>query len=103
MSEAKTEKFTGYAVYWRTWGFLLALTVVMFVIDSLSMPRLPFVVLMVSVMLLKVVLIASIFMHLRDESRDLALMVGFCGLFFGAILYGLLVPDALRIAAMLGR
>lgn len=101
MAEAKAE-FAGYGVYWRTWGFLLALTLVMFVLDSLAMPRLPFVLIMVTAMLLKVVLIAGIFMHLRQESLDLVISIGVCVLGLGAILYGLMAPDAMRILHMLG-
>lgn len=101
MGNANTQ-FAGYGIYWRTWGFLLALTLVMFVLDSLAMPRLPFVLIMITAMLLKVALIAGIFMHLRQESLDLVISIGLCVLGLGAILYGLIAPDALRIFRMLG-
>lgn len=101
MARATTES-AGYGIYWRTWGVLLALTVLMFFLDSLAMPRLPFVLIMVTAMLLKVTLIAGIFMHLRQESLDLVICIGVCVLGLGVILYGLIAPDALRILHMLG-
>jgi cytochrome c oxidase subunit IV len=101
-SEANTAEFPGYGIYWRTWGFLLLLTTIMFVLDTLTMPRLLLVLLMVSAMLLKVALIAGIFMHLRQESLDLVIAIGVCVLGCGGILYALTVVDAWRIAHGLG-
>jgi len=101
MAKAETEFAGGYGVYWRTWGFLLALTTLMFFLDSLSMPRTPFVLIMVTAMLLKVMLIAGIFMHLRQESLDLVISIGVCVLGLGFLLYLLIVPDAMRIFTML--
>lgn len=101
MTNADTQ-FAGYGVYWRTWGFLLVLTAVMFMLDSLQMPRVPFVLMMISAMLLKVALIAGIFMHLRQESLDLVICIGVCVLGLGAALYGLMAPDAIRILRMIG-
>lgn len=102
MSEAKAAEFPGYGIYWRTWGFLLLLTAVMFFLDNLSMPRTPFVLLMVTAMLVKVALIAGIFMHLRQESLDLAIAIAVCVLGCGGILYALTVVDAWRIASGMG-
>jgi cytochrome c oxidase subunit IV len=102
MSEANTAEFPGYGIYWRTWGFLLLLTTIMFFLDTLAMPRTLFVLLMVGAMLMKVTLIAGIFMHLRQESLDLVIAIGVCALGCGAILYGLTVVDAWRIANGMG-
>lgn len=102
MSEAKSAEFPGYGIYWRTWGFLLLLTAVMFFLDNLALPRTPFVLLMITAMLVKVTLIAGIFMHLRQESLDLVIAIGVCVLGCGAILYGLTVVDAWRIANGMG-
>ena len=101
MARATTKTAGGYAAYWRTWTFLLVLTAIMLFLDTMPMPRAPFVTLMVAAMLLKVVLIAGIFMHLRQESLDLVIAIGVCTLGCGLVLYVLIVPDALRILAML--
>jgi len=103
MSDAKTAEFSGYGVYWRTWGVLLLLTAIMFFLDNLDMPRTPFVLLLISAMMIKATLIAGIFMHLRQESLDLVIAIGVCVLGCGGILYGLIAVDAMRIFAMLGR
>lgn len=101
MSEAA--EFHGYGVYWRTWGFLLLLTATMLLLDSLSMPRTPFVILMLAAMLTKAALIAGIFMHLRQESLDLVIGLACCVLGCVGILYALTVVDAQRIFAMIAR
>ena len=86
--------------YWVTWSVLLLLTVVMLVLDQAPMSRRLFVVVMVAAMVIKATLIAGNFMHLRFERLALVLMI-LVGLFVnGAILYGLIVPDALRIVGM---
>jgi caa(3)-type oxidase subunit IV len=87
-------------LYWTTWWVLLALTVVMVVIDSMVMPRSVFVSVLLTAMLVKAALIAAHFMHLRFERRSLALMVVVGLLINGAILFVLIVPDAIRIRAM---
>ena len=98
MTELATSR--GYAVYWRTWAFLLLLTVLMFFVDRLDMPALPFALIMVTAMLVKAGLIAGIFMHLRHEAVDLAAAIAVAILGCGVVLYVLIAPDALRIAAM---
>jgi len=86
--------------YWITWSVLLGLTLTMLVLDQLSMPRLLFVVVMLAAMSAKATLIAGTFMHLRFERVVLVVMI-VVGLFVnGAILYGLIVPDAVRILGM---
>jgi cytochrome c oxidase subunit IV len=90
----------GSRVYWVTWGALLALTVVMFLVDGLSMPRLAFLAFVLSAMLAKASLIGAHFMHLRFERRPLALMVLVGLLLTGTVLFVLIAPDAVRIAAM---
>lgn len=87
--------------YWITWLVLLAFTFVMLWLDSASIARALFVVLMVAAMLTKASIIAGNFMHLRDEHKALSLMVIVGLLFMGAVLYVLIVPDAQRIHGML--
>jgi len=86
--------------YWITWSILLVVTLVMIVLDQTPMSRTAFVILMIAAMLVKATLIAGTFMHLRFERVALVLMIAI-GLFVnGAILFGLIVPDAFRIAGM---
>jgi len=91
---------TSLKTYWTTWGVLLVLTIVMLGLDQAPLPRLLFVAVMLVAMLTKAMLIAGVFMHLRAERVALVLMI-VVGLFInGAILFGLIVPDAVRINEM---
>jgi cytochrome c oxidase subunit IV len=90
----------GLKTYWTTWGLLLGLTLVMIVLDQTPMTRQLFILLMLAAMLVKATLIAGTFMHLRAEHAALVWMV-LVGLFAtGAVLYGLILPDAFRILGM---
>lgn len=89
--------------YWITWGVLLVFTVVMLWADSASIPRLAFVVFMVAAMLTKASIIGANFMHLKHEHTAIVLTVVVGLLATGAILYGLIAPDAVRIHQMVGR
>lgn len=91
---------TSLKTYWMTWGVLLVLTLVMLGLDQAPLPRLLFVIVMLAAMLTKATLIAGTFMHLRAERVALVLMI-VVGLFVnGAILFGLIIPDAVRIDGM---
>ena len=72
----------------------------MLVVDSMEMPRSIFVSVLLTAMLVKASLIGAHFMHLRFERLSLALMVIVGLLVNGAILFALIVPDAIRIRAM---
>jgi cytochrome c oxidase subunit IV len=96
MSEA-TASVRGY---WITWGVLLAITVVMLWVDGAQLSRGVLLAILLIAMAAKATLIAGKFMHLWHERRGLIVTVVF-GLFvMGAILYALIVPDALRIHEM---
>jgi cytochrome c oxidase subunit IV len=87
--------------YWITWAALLAITVVMLWMDTAPVTRGVLVGILLTAMAVKAGLIAGHFMHLAHEHRGLILTV-VVGLFvMGAILYGLIVPDALRIRDMM--
>ena len=95
-----TQETTTLRTYWVTWGVLLVLTLLMLLLDQAPLPRLLFVVTMLAAMLVKATLIAGTFMHLGSERVALVLMI-VVGLFInGAILFGLIVPDAVRISGM---
>ena len=86
--------------YWITWSVLLVFTVVMLWADSASLPRQAFVVFMVVAMLTKASIIGANFMHLKAERVQLILTVVVGLLATGALLYVLIVPDAVRIHHM---
>jgi caa(3)-type oxidase subunit IV len=90
--------------YWVTWAVLLVFTLLMLWADgaSQSIPRLAFVIFMLAAMLVKASLIAANFMHLGQERVSLVMTV-VIGLFVtGLVLWALIAPDAVRIAAMGG-
>ncbi len=108
---AKQEAKSGYRIYWRIWLILLVVTLVMIFIDRPAATSLQgdapgatqglLVIVLILAMLLKAFLIGSYFMHLRLERAFLWMSV-FVGLLInGAILFGLIVPDGLRIHGML--
>jgi caa(3)-type oxidase subunit IV len=102
----------GYGIYWRIWGILLVVTLIMIFIDRPTAqaigkvegggPQAVLVGVLIVAMLLKAFLISSYFMHLRFERLmiGLAVLVGL--LINGAILFLLMVPDGLRIFGMVG-
>jgi cytochrome c oxidase subunit IV len=89
-----------YRIYWIAWCVLLMLTLVMVVLDQMQIPRQTFVALMLGAMTIKASLIAAYFMHLRLERWPLVLGVVLGLPVNAAILYVLIVPDALRIFGM---
>ena len=95
-----TSHGTSLKTYWMTWGVLLVLTLVMLGLDQAPLPRLLFVVVMLAAMLTKATLIAGTFMHLRAERAAFVLMIVVGLLVNRAILFGLILPDAMRINGM---
>ena len=65
-----------YRGYWITWAILLAITVGMLMAEELHMPKWFLLVFLLTFMMVKAVMIAGNFMHLRHEQRNLAIMVG---------------------------
>ena len=98
--DAADAKDGGYAVYWKTWGFLLVLTMVMVVMDQADVPRGLLVVVLLTAMMVKAGLIAGTFMHLRQERLSLALTVVIALLATGAVLFFLIAPDGMRLLQM---
>ena len=66
---------TDFKFYWKVWGMLLALTLVMLFLDQAPLPPLLFVLVMVAAMLTKAGLISAYFMHLRYEAAFLQWML----------------------------
>lgn len=86
MSETATTP--SYARYWKMWGALLVITLLMVLLPS----TLPVIIVGIG---LKVTIIGAVFMHLKDEALDFVLIIVFNIMFFSLLLYGLLVPDGL--------
>jgi cytochrome c oxidase subunit IV len=76
MTDTIADKATNpYKAYWITWAILLAITVGMLVAEGLHMPKWFLLVFLLLFMMVKAVMIAGTFMHLRHEQRNLAVMV----------------------------
>lgn len=86
----------GYKVYILTWFWLLVITALEVSITLVHMPKALMASLLILLALMKVVLIAAYFMHLRFERLSLV-YVAITPLVFAAILFFALVPDAVRI------
>lgn len=86
-----------YARYWKIWGVLLGVTVLMITVDTLEMPAGILLPVLLAAMLFKASLICWEFMHLREEPRALAFLVAFAVLFLGSLLFAVIAPDGLRI------
>ena len=94
MSEATHEG--GYGVYVKTWLWLLVITLVEVGITFLHMPRPLLVTLLVLLAVMKVVLIAAYFMHLRFERLSLIYMVVMPLILIVALVAGI-SPDAVTL------
>ena len=64
-----------YKIYWVTWAVLLVITVAMLAAEALHLPKWFLVAFLLTFMMVKAVMIAGNFMHLRYEKRNLAIMV----------------------------
>ena len=78
-----------YGRYMKAWITLLVITVIMVFVHS------PTIILIG--ILAKVSIIAAVFMHLKDETLDFVFIIAFSIVFFSALLFGLMVPDALAM------
>jgi len=89
MSETTTSS-PSYARYWKAWAALLVITLLM----VFQPTHWPVIVVGIGV---KLAIIASVFMHLTDETVDFVILVGFSILFFALILFGLIIPDGVAM------
>ena len=86
-----------YRIYWVTWAILLVITVAMLAAEEFHMPRWFLLVFLVVFMMVKAVMIAGNFMHLRYEKRNLAVMVGLGILATSLILYGFVSRESVHV------
>ncbi len=94
---ARTVPEAGYRTYWFTWVLLLMLTLGMLVTGYIPLTRGLIVLVLIVAMLAKASLIGAYFMHLRFEKLGLVLTVAVALLATGALLFGLLAVDGIRI------
>ena len=92
---AKTQ--SPYRIYVVTWAILLAITVAMLMAESFHMPRWFLVLFLLAFMMVKAVMIAGNFMHLKFESHALWYIVGGGLLVTSLILFVFLVPETVNV------
>ena len=90
------ERVTAVRTYWVCWSILLILTVIMLLLEGSGFPRGAAILFLVFAMLLKATVIGGWFMHLRYEHVALVAAVVGATLATAAVLFFLLIPDALR-------
>lgn len=88
------------SLYWKVWGALLVLTLVMVFVDEAALPFAVLAGVLIVAMMAKASMIASFFMHLRWEGRFLVLSVVLGLAVLGAIMFVLMAPDGVRIFDM---
>ncbi|HXF05470.1 MAG TPA: cytochrome C oxidase subunit IV family protein [Blastocatellia bacterium] len=86
-----------YRLYWVIWGALLALTLLMMVSGSVTVPKGILVGILLVGMLVKASLIGGYFMHLRFERLALVISVAAGLLLTAGVLFFLIAPDGLRV------
>ena len=92
-----------YRVYWITWALLLVITVAMLAAEKFHMPRMALVVFLLAFMMVKAVMIAGNFMHLRHEHRQMTWMVAAGLLVTSLILFGFITPESWHVLARSAR
>lgn len=93
----ETAHHPGYKTYFYTWLMLLVMTLLALLTGSVDMPGNIKALLLVGVTLAKVVLIASIFMHLRSEKLNLVLIT-FAPIILSVILFYMMSYDMTETA-----
>ncbi len=88
-----------YKPFWKTWGILLSLTVIMVFVDVMDFPRMLLLAVLLAAMLTKAFLIATEFMDLKHERVIVGAAIAFSVLFFGTVLFALISPDAFQVLA----
>src|SRR6188768_791080 len=86
-----------YKIYWVTWGILLVITVAMLAAEKLHMPRWFLLLFLLGFMMVKAVMIAGNFMHLKFEKRNLAVIVAVGLIVTSLILFAFITPEANHI------
>ena len=88
-----------YKRFWKVWGILLVLTVVMVFVDVMELSRLPLLVVLLGAMMTKAYLIATEFMDLKHERTSVGVAIAVSILFFGTFLFAFIAPDGFAVLA----
>ena len=88
-----------YKTYWKTWGILLTLTLVMVFVDVMSLPRMLMLVVLLGAMMTKAYLIATEFMDLKHERPIVGISIAVSILFLGTFLFAFISPDGFAVLA----
>lgn len=99
MKGSETIMVAAYKSYWKTWGLLLALTVVMIFVDVTPLPRLLMLFVLLGAMMTKAYLIATEFMDLKHERVEVGIAIAVSILFFGTFLFAFIAPDGFAVLA----
>ena len=90
------ERAMAVRTYWISWGTLLVLTMIMLLTENSGFPRVAAVLFLIAAMLIKATVIGGWFMHLRYERVALVASVVGSVLALAAILFFLIIPDAVN-------
>jgi cytochrome c oxidase subunit IV len=90
-----------YRIYRITWVVLLIITVAMLAAEMFHLPRWFLIVFLVCFMMVKAVMIAGNFMHLRFERPSLAVVVASGILVTSLILFSFISREAHHVARSL--
>ena len=90
-----------YRIYRITWVVLLIITMAMLAAEMFHLPRWFLIVFLVCFMMVKAVMIAGNFMHLRFERPSLALVVASGILVTSLILFSFISREAHHVARSL--
>ena len=88
-----------YKPFWKTWGVLLVLTMIMVFVDVMALPRMFLLVVLLSAMMTKAFLIATEFMDLKHERYEVGVAIAVSILFFGVFLFAFIAPDGFAVLA----
>ena len=88
-----------YKRFWKVWGILLSLTVVMVFVDLMELPRMLLLVVLLGAMMTKAYLIATEFMDLKHERPAVGIAIAVSILFFGTFLFAFIAPDGFAVLA----
>ena len=91
------EQTIPYRTYWIIWGLLLVLTLAMMAIEAAPFPRVLGVLVLLIAMFVKAGFIVAWFMHLKFERVALQMTIVLATVLTVIFLFGLLVPDGIRM------
>jgi cytochrome c oxidase subunit IV len=86
-----------YRIYLVTWAILLVITVLMLMAEKFHMPPWFLLLFLLGFMMVKAVMIAGNFMHLKFEKKNLAFIVGVGLIVTSLILFLFITPESRHV------